>query len=124
LPHGIAMAVGGMFPDAPHGAALAAVYRACLEFTWASAVPKFAALARVLDPGLGAAPDEEAAGACSGLLQAFLDQIGLKGSLKTSGIPEGELPALAKQSMVLPDYTNNPKVPTPEESYEVLARSF
>ena len=59
-----------------------------------------------------------------GLLQAFLDQIGLKGSLKTFGIPEGELPALAKQSMALPDYTNNPKVPTPEDICEVLARSF
>jgi alcohol dehydrogenase class IV len=124
LPHGIAMAVGGMFPGTPHGAALAAIYRACLEFTWASAVPKFAVLARILDPGFRGAPDAEAAAACSGLLQAFLEQIGLKGSLRTFGILESELSALAKQSMVLPDYTNNPKVPTLEEVQDVLVRSL
>ena len=124
LPHGIAMAVGGMFPDTPHGAALAAIYRACLEFTWPSAVPKFAVLARSLDPEFEAAPDAEAAAACSGLLQAFLNQIGLERSLGRHGILESELPALAKQSMVLPDYANNPKVPTLEEVQDVLARSL
>jgi alcohol dehydrogenase class IV len=36
LPHGIAMAIGDMFPNTPHGMALASVYRACLEFTWES----------------------------------------------------------------------------------------
>ena len=56
--------------------------------------------------------------------QAFLGQIGFKGSLKTFGFPAGELPALAKPSMVLPDYTNSPKAPTPEDLYEVLAHSF
>jgi alcohol dehydrogenase class IV len=124
LPHGIAMAVGGMFPDSSHGAALAAIYQACLEFTWASAVPKFAVLARILDPGFGVTPDAEAAAACSGLLQEFLEQIGLNGSLRTFGILESELSALAKQSMVLPDYTNNPKVPTLEEVRDVLVHSL
>jgi hypothetical protein len=35
--------------------------------------------------------------------------------LERLDILESELSALAKQSMVLPDYTNNPKVPTLEE---------
>jgi alcohol dehydrogenase class IV len=48
----------------------------------------------------------------------------LNGSLKTFGILESELSALAKQSMVLPDYTNNPKVPTLEEVRDVLVRSL
>ena len=34
-----------------------------------------------------------------------------------------DLSALAKQSTVLPDYTNNPKVPTLEEVRDVFARS-
>src|SRR5260221_6395116 len=50
LPHGIAMAVGGMVPNTPHGMALAPVFRACLEFTWGSAVPAVARLARVFLP--------------------------------------------------------------------------
>ena len=83
-PHGIAMAVGSMFPDSSHGAVLAAFYQACLEFTCASAVPKFAVLARILDRGFGVTPDAAAA-ACAGLLQEFLEQIDLNGSLRTFG---------------------------------------
>ncbi len=36
LPNGIAMAVGSLFAGIPHGLALASVYRACMEFTWAA----------------------------------------------------------------------------------------
>jgi hypothetical protein len=34
------------------------------------------------------------------------------------------IPALAKQSMVLPDYSRNPKVPTPAEMAEIIAASL
>jgi alcohol dehydrogenase class IV len=40
LPHGIAMAIGGMYPSVAHGAALAAIYPACLAFSWESAIPQ------------------------------------------------------------------------------------
>jgi alcohol dehydrogenase class IV len=124
LPHGIAMAVGGMFPSASHGRALASVYRACLEFTWDSAVSKFAALARILDPKLTDLRDSDAAALCPGLLQEFLVRIGLTCSLKDFGMSKADIPALAKQSMMLPDYSKNPKVPTPANITEIIAASF
>jgi len=124
LPHRIAMTLGGMYPSTSHGRALAAVYRACLEFTWDSAVPSFAALARILDPSLKDAPFLDAAGACPHLLQQFLIRIGLACSLKDFGVSKEDLAALAKQSMALPDYTKNPKVPTPDEMAEIIAASF
>src|ERR1700751_1599855 len=115
LPHGIAMAVGGMFPETPHGLALASVYRACLEFTWESAASAFARLARMLEPDLAHAGASEAAAACPSLLFKFMNRIGLTFSLKDFGVSKEETQALAKQSMVLPDYANNPRVPTYEE---------
>jgi alcohol dehydrogenase class IV len=124
LPHGIAMAVGGMYPGTSHGRVLASVYRACLEFTWDAAVPRFAALARILDPRLKDARTSDAAGACPHLLQLFLIRIGLTCSLKDFGISKEDITALAKQSMVLPDYTKNPKVPTQDEMAEIIAASF
>ena len=124
LPHGIAMAVGGMFPNASHGKALASVYRACLEFTRDSAVSRFAALARVLDPNLADVPDSDAAAACPALLQEFLLGIGLTCSLRDFGISKETIPALAKQSMVLPDYSRNPKIPTPAEMTDIIAASL
>jgi alcohol dehydrogenase class IV len=124
LPHGIAMAVGSMFADVPQGLALASVYRACLEFTWASAVSTFAALAHILDPALDAIPAPDAAERCPDLLQAFLARIDLACALRDFGISKAELTALARQSMVLPDYKNSPRVPTPDEMLEVIAASF
>jgi alcohol dehydrogenase class IV len=124
LPHGIAMAVGGMFPSTSHGRALASVYRACLEFTWDSAVSRFAALARILDSNLSDVRDSDAAAVCPGLLQEFLVQIGLTCSLRDFGISKEDIPTLAKQSMILPDYSKNPKVPTPAEMAEIIAASF
>jgi alcohol dehydrogenase class IV len=113
-----------MFADVPHGLALASVYRACLEFTWASAVSTFAALAHILDPALDAIPAPDAAERCPDLLQAFLARIDLACALRDFGISKAELTALARQSMVLPDYKNNPRVPTPDEMLEVIAASF
>jgi alcohol dehydrogenase class IV len=124
LPHGIAMAVGGMFPDTPHGMALASVYRACLEFTWESAVSVFARLARMLDPSLENIGTAEAAAASPGLLVKFMSDIGLTFSLRDFGVSREETLTLANQSMILPDYRNNPRVPTHEDIAQIIGASL
>jgi alcohol dehydrogenase class IV len=124
LPHGIAMAVGGMFPNTSHGLALASVYRACLEFTWESAVSTFARLAQILEPSLEDVNAAEAAAACPRLVDEFMSGIGLTFSLKDFGISQEEIPALARQSMVLPDYTNNPRIPAYDELLRIITASF
>jgi alcohol dehydrogenase class IV len=124
LPHGIAMAVGGMFPNTAHGLALASVYRACLEFTWESAVSVFGRLAQILEPRLKDVDATEAAAACPRLVDEFMSGIGLTFSLKDFGVSQEEIPALARQSMVLPDYTNNPRVPAYDEMLQIISASF
>ena len=124
LPNGIAMAVGGMFPNTSHGLALASVYRACLEFTWESAVSTFARLAQILEPSLEDVNAAEAAAACPRLVDEFMSGIGLTFSLKDFGISQEEIPALARQLMVLPDYTNNPRVPAYDEMFQIITASF
>jgi len=115
MPHGIGMAIGGMYPHVMHGEALALTYPAFTRFTWPSATEAFAQLGRLLDPALGGASDEEAAEQSCEDLDVFIKQIGMWMGLEDKGVPENELPALAKQSMVLPDYENNPRVAQSEE---------
>ena len=124
LPCGIAMAVSSLFADISHGQALASVYRACLDFTCSSAVSTFARLARLLDPALNGGPSTEAAERCPELLQAFLARIDLACTLRDFGISKEELTDLARQSMALPNYKNNPRVPTQDEMLEVIAASY
>jgi len=124
LPHGVGMAIGGMYPHVAHGVALAIVYPAFARFTWRSAVPQFARLARVLDPTLVDRPDPVAAERSSRLVEDFLENIGLRLGLADMGIPEAELSKLAEQSMVLPDYKSNPRVATPAEMEALVRESF
>lgn len=124
LPHGIGMAIGGLYPHVMHGESLAMVYPAFTRFTYAHAVPEFAFLGRILNPSLEGENDAYAAEMACGLMDQFLQTIGLWKGLKSVGILEFELDKLAHASMVLPDYKNNPKVPNREEILHLLQSSF
>jgi alcohol dehydrogenase class IV len=124
LPHALALAIGGKFADISHGAALVSVYRAYLKYTWAYAVSTFARLAHMLDPALEDVPAADAAAQCPDLLKAFLSRINLTYTLRDFGIAEEALPALAKQAMVFPDHSKNPRVPTLQDMLEIIAASY
>jgi alcohol dehydrogenase class IV len=124
LPHGMGMAIGGMYPKVAHGEGLAAVYPAFVAFTKDSATDKFARLARILDKTLQNRTDSEAASKCNALMVGFLDAIGLNKGLKELGVLENEIDALAKQCMVLPDYQSNPRVADESEIKELILMSL
>ncbi len=113
-----------MYPHVAHGEALAILYPACTRFTEQAAVKEYAFMARVLNPGLKAAADAEAAGKAHDEIVKFLKSIGLCKSLKDVGMPEEEFEALAKQSMVLPDYQGNPRIATYEDMLELVKEAY
>jgi len=124
LPHGIGMAIGGMYPHIAHGEALALNYPAFMRFTYASAVQPFAKLGRMLNPKLKDVDDEAAAKRSSGELDLFLQQIGLWKGLEEMQVPEEELEQLAKQCRVLPDYMNNPRVASEADMLDLMQQCF
>jgi alcohol dehydrogenase class IV len=124
LPHGMGMAVGGMYPHVAHGEALAILYPAFADFTWQAAVPQFSKLARILNPALTGASDQEAASKSPEEIVKFLKVIGLDKKLSDINMPEAEIEALAKQCMVLPDYKGNPRVASYEEMVQLVQKSF
>jgi len=124
LPHGMGMAIGGMYPRVAHGEALAIVYPAFADFTWESAIPQFSKLARVLNPDLNNVSDREAASKSGAEIVRFLKNIGLNKSLRDVGVPEEEIGALAVQCMVLPDYKANPRVATIDEMTGLVKASY
>lgn len=124
LPHGMGMAISGMYPNVVHGESLAIVYPAFTRFTWKSAISQFSILARILNPALKNVSSEQAAEASVEEMDKFLQKIGLWIGLEEKGMPEGEIEALARQCMVLPDYKGNPRVATPAEMVELVKESF
>jgi alcohol dehydrogenase class IV len=124
LPHGMGMAISGMYPNVAHGESLAIVYPAFTRFTWESAIAQFSTLARILNPALKTVSNENAAEASVEEMDKFLQKIGLWIGLEEKGMPASEIEALAKQCMVLPDYKGNPRVATPAEMVELVKASF
>lgn len=124
LPHGMGMAIGGMYPQVAHGEALAIVYPTFASFTWETAIPQFSKLARILNPELQSVSGREAASRSTAELNKFLKKIKLKKRLSDVGMPEEEIPALATQSMVLPDYKGNPRVATPAQMLELVRACY
>lgn len=124
LPHGMGMAIGGMYPQVAHGEGLAILYPAFARYTWKSDVPAFARLARLFNPQLQSVPDAVAAEACSEEIVKFLKLIGIYKKLKDVGMPYEEIGALAKQCMVLPDYKNNPRLATYTDMIMLIEESY
>ncbi len=124
LPHGMGMAIGGMYPHIAHGEALAIVYPAFTRFTHDHAERKFAKLARFLNTDLISLPDDEAAKQSFSEINIFLETIRLNQKLSDVKVPENELDALAVQCMVLPDYKGNPRVATADEMRELVGECF
>jgi len=123
LPHGIGMAVGGNYPHVKHGEALAVVYPAILHYTYRAVPGKFARVGGLFDPTLKELADEEAAVRTCGIVESFLQEIGLSLCFEDLNIPKEELRALAQASLILPDYKSHPRVADLDDVYELLTKS-
>ncbi len=124
LPHGISMAIGGCYPHIMHGEALAAVYPEFMQYTYKSSVKKFANLARLFDKSLENVNDNIAAEKSCYLVNKFLNNIGMYCRLEKLKVSKDGIIEIAKKSMDLPDYTNNPRVADIYEITELLEKSF
>jgi len=123
LPHGIGMAISGIYPHVMHGEALAVVYPAIMQFSHKNAQQKFAAVGRLLDDHLSQMDDSQAAEVSCDVLEDFINKIGMLTCFEELNIPEEDLRALAEASLVLPDYKNHPRVATLDEVFALLKKS-
>jgi alcohol dehydrogenase class IV len=124
LPHGLGMQVGGFCPHVSHGQALAIIYPEFTRYTCLSAVKKFAAVGRILDPSLVKESDGKAAEKSCEAIDAFLKKIGLWIGFKSLNVSKEEIRVIADHGQVLGDYKNNPRVATIDEMYGILIKSW
>ncbi len=115
LPHAMGQPISGHCPQVTHGQSLAVVYPAFTRFTWASAVERFAAVGRVLDPALAGEPETAAAEKACDAIDDLLKRIGMYTTLDDLGVPENEMDAILAHCMEFPDGEGNPRVATREE---------
>jgi len=124
LPHGMGMAISGMYPHVMHGEALAVTYPDFMRYTYNSAVKQFATIGRIFNGDLASENDNVAAEKSCEEIDKFLKEIGMWLSLEGFKVPESELPQLAEQCLVLPDYKSNPRVASLEDVGKILKSSY
>lgn len=124
LPHGMGMAIGGIYPHIMHGQSLAITYPIFTRYTYKSAIPKFATVARIFNKNLLSEKDDYAAKKSCEEIDNFLKKIGMWLSLKKFGVKMNELPSLAQQCLVLPDYKANPKVADLKDIHKILEQCY
>jgi alcohol dehydrogenase class IV len=124
LPHGMGMAISGIWPNIAYGQSLAIVYPSFTRFTYESAIDQFATMARIFDPSLNAVDNKTAAHKSCELIDNFLKSINLWFSLKDFGATADQLLELATASMILPDYKSNPRVATKEEMFKIAKECY
>jgi alcohol dehydrogenase class IV len=123
LPHGIGMAISGLYPHVMHGEALAVVYPAIMRFSHSHAQQKFATAGRLFDDHLNQMDNSQAAESLCDVLENFLKGIGMLTCFEDLKVPKEELKALAEASLILPDYKSHPRVATLDEVFELLKKS-
>ena len=96
------------------------MYPEFMRYTFAANPGKFATIGRLLDPRLETEPEEVAAEESCRAMDEFLRKIGMYFTLEELKVPRQELPAIADDSVKLPDYTVNPKVATRDEILDML----
>jgi len=118
------MAIGGHAPYVMHGETLAAMYPEFMQYTYKSALEKFANLGRILNNKLEKVSVNEAAEKSCEEIDAFLKKIGMSLTLKELKVPEDELLAIADDSLKLPDYTFNPRVAARDEILTMIKEAY
>jgi alcohol dehydrogenase class IV len=124
LPHGVGMAISGLYPHIAHGDSLALIYPPFTRFTCESAVDQFAHLGKIFNPNENGLSEGKLAKKSCEDLDKFLMDIGKWFKLKDFDMPENEIPLLAKNSTILPDYKNNPRLATDEEMLELITQAY
>jgi alcohol dehydrogenase class IV len=124
LPHGVGMAISGLYPHIAHGDSLALIYPPFTRFTCESAVDQFAHLGKIFNPNENGLSEGKLAKKSCKDLDKFLMDIGKWFKLKDFDMPENEIPLLAKNSTILPDYKNNPRLATDEEMLELITQAY
>ena len=124
LPHGIGMAIGGHAPHVKHGEALAAIYPEFAKYTYKASLDKFSKIARVFNDELKNLDKIKAAELFKDEITKFISAIGMYSTLSNLNVDEKELENIADDTMKLPDYSVNPKVPTRDEVYGMLKRIY
>lgn len=123
LAHATAHAVGGM-TDAHHGACVAAMLPAVVEFNYSAAPRRFDALAASVGLPLDSTPPDERGAAFARMIIDLQQRIGARVTLSDLGLDRTDTAELVAKAIADPTLVTNPRQATATDIGAVYDRAF
>lgn len=107
--HSLAEVTGGMYPEIPHGEAIAAFTPAVMRYNLEAVPGRYAEVARAMGLAVDGLTDREAAEASVQAVEALIDEVDLPAGLAELGVDEDDLPAIAETALDTIEIHDNPR---------------
>ena len=107
--HSLAEVTGGMYPEIPHGEAIAAFTPAVMRYNLEAHPTRYADVADAMGLDTDGLSDVEAAHEAVDAVEALIDEVDLPASLHELDVDEGDLPEIAEKSLDTIEIHDNPR---------------
>ena len=107
--HSLAEVTGGMYPEIPHGEAIAVFTPPVMRYNLEAYPGRYAEVAAAMGVDTSGLSDVEAAHDAVDAVEALIDEVDLPSSLRELGVDEDDLPEIAEKSLDTIEIHDNPR---------------
>lgn len=122
--HSLAEVTGGMYPEIPHGEAIAIFTPAVMEFNRQAVPGQYREVAAAMGRDVEGLSDEEASKQAVLAVEELIDEVDLPTRLRDAGVDEGDLPEIAEKSLDTIEIHDNPRAADAEDLLEIARDSY
>ena len=122
--HSLAEVTGGMYPEIPHGEAIAIFTPAVMEYNRDAVPGLYRDVAAWLGEDVSGMSDEAASRRAVEAVEALIEEVDLPGGLGEVGVDEADLPAIAEKSMDTSEIHDNPRGADADDLLEIARESY
>jgi alcohol dehydrogenase class IV len=122
--HSLAEVTGAMYPEIPHGEAIAIYTPAVMEFNRTVVPERYRDVAAALGEDIGDLSLDEASRRAVEAVKDLMDELDLPSRLRDVGVAEEDLQTIAEKSMATSEIGDNPREADAEDLLEIARISY
>ncbi|AUX09849.1 alcohol dehydrogenase [Halalkaliarchaeum desulfuricum] len=122
--HSLAEVTGGMYPEIPHGEAIAAYTPAVMRYNLEEVPDRYAEVAQAMGVDVSGLTEEEAAREAVTAVEELISAVDLPESLAELGVAEEDLPEIAENALYTIEIHDNPRDADAEDLLEIARDAY
>ena len=122
--HSLAEVTGGMYPEIPHGEAIAAYTPAVMEYNLEAVPGRYREVAEAMGRDVSDRSEREAAKEAVAAVEELIETVDLPQGLEELGVAEEDLPEIAEKSMDTFEIHDNPREADAADLLEIARNAY